>query len=192
MQITNNINSNNIRTQNFNGIYRIKKANSGLVDEIQTTVKPLYESVKRRAVIAFYGDNPADLPLVSALDKITKTENTSYNWLVQNAKNHGIKFVDKNNCNVWVFTGDDIGVVTDTLGYASHEFEKPNLFFKFKLLKDMVFGKFKDVPEHLKEYLCITEKNKKFTSYFQERIKNKEVVEVDNIHDLIYKMFLEK
>lgn len=191
MQINNNLDR-NIKTQNFNGIYRIKKANSGLVDEIQTYVKPLYEPVKRRAVLAFYGDNPTDLPLVNALDRITRAENTSYNWLVQNARNHGIKFVDKNNCNVWVFTGGDIGVVVDTLGYASHEFEKPNLLFKLKLFKDMLFGKFKDVPEHLKEYLFLAEKNKKFTAYFQEQIKDKKIVDADNIYDLVHKMSLEK
>ena len=183
---------NNCNRQNFDGIYRIKKANAEVANVVETSVKPLFEQVMRRPVLSFYGDTPLDVPLVRALDKITRDEHCSYNWLVQNAKNHGINFLDKNNCDVWAFTGEDIKIVTDTLGYAVKDFQKPNLFFKLRLLKDMLFGKFKDVPEHLQEYLLIVEKNKKFKAHFQEQLKGKTIVEVNDEFDLLNKMSLEK
>ena len=175
MQVKNNINS-NINTQNFNGIYRIKKADSGLIDEIQTFVKPMYEQVKRRAVLAFYGDNPVDIPLVSALDKITKKESTSYQWLVQNAKNHGIRFVDKNNCDVWVFTDKDVDIVTNTLGYAVRDFEKPNLFFNI----------------YVYSYILAIVLNRLFLFAFHQQVQSFHYQPLPSSMNTFYRLFLHK
>lgn len=183
---------NNINTQNFNGIYKLKNSDLESFEMVQDLIVPMYSSIKNRFALSFIGDNPAERSFIKASAIAAKSDGGSYEWLIQNAKRHGVNLPDRSSGDIWVMTGDDTAIIADSLGYAVREMERPNLRFKFKLIKDMLFGRFKDLPQHLKEYLPVTEMNNKFTIHFQDLLKNKKVEDVNNLQDLAYKMSVEK
>ena len=183
---------NNINTQNFNGIYKLKNSDIESLELVKDAIIPMYSHVKRRFALSFIGDNPAESAFVNASAIAAKSDGGSYEWLIQNAKSHGLKLPNRNNGDIWVLTGDDTEIIADSLSYSVREMERPNLRFKFKLIKEMLFGRFKDLPQHLKEYLPVAEMNNKFTTHFQDLLNGKKIDEVDNLQDLTYKMAVEK
>jgi len=192
MEIKNNINSNNLNRQNFNGIYRIKSSNIDDLKVVSDSVIPMYSFLRRRGAVAFLGDNPVEVSLIKVLSDMMDRKGLSYEWLSQNAKMHGLHFADKNNSDMWVMTGDDVDIVEKAVSWQIKDYNKPDLKFKFKLFKDLVWGKYSKLPEHLKDFILVFEKNKKMTSFFNSQVRNKDILEAQNVQDLLTKMTCEK
>ena len=184
MQITN---SNN---QDFTAIYKIPKTNIDTHLRIDNSIAQAYHTFKKAPIYYFSGDCPFDASVAKIIDDDIKQKNLSYEWIIQNAKNFGIKLPNPREIDVWVFTGEkDIQIVDE---YTKHA-EKictPTLLEKAKIF---LFGHNRnyDIPEHLDIYSDILGRLDRLKDKFNESIKNHKVIEVKDSTDLFIKLMNE-
>ena len=178
-----NINS----TPKFTGIYRFPNVDAKTVTEISKHMT-FFANVTKNPVCLFSGRHPLESKVVETIiETVPECKQYSYEWLVQNARNHGLSLPDPSDVDAWVFTNKDITLLKECC-------EKFDLILKGEetfcgVLKKIFLAPEtpkRRLPRHLKKLEEIADKNEKMVETFQQVIQDKEVVKVDSLHNLIY------
>ena len=92
----------------FTGIYKFPNVDAKMMNNISEHMT-FFANVTKSPVYLFSGRHPLENKVVEIITEIIpECKQYSYDWLVQNAKNHGITLPDSRTCDAWIFTNKDI------------------------------------------------------------------------------------
>ncbi len=181
MQINNRNNNRNIK---FSAIYRLPHTNSKVIKDFKDSVLPVHSLLKQEPGYCFIGHNPYEAAFVETLGEGAKMESCSYEWLLLNAKNHGIKLPDLRDTDGWIFTG-----MEDLNSLKKFMFSKKlDLMVKFKQIFNRESIANRPLPPHLNTYKRLIHMNEINSEKFQTVIKDKQITTVQDISELLQKM----
>jgi hypothetical protein len=184
-----NINS----TSQFTGIYKLPNVDAATIKEISSHMN-LVARVTNRPVYLFGGNHPLEGSVVKIIrDTVPECRQYSYNWLVQNAKNHGITLPEANKVDAWVITSNDIDIMKGYLDKSDSLINKKKTFLT--VLKEIFLGSEqpgKELPSYLRALMDLSAKNEKMVEAFQEIIATKKVVEANNLQKLVQSILQER
>ena len=92
---------------NFTGRYRVLLSTNEF-DGFVKNVLPELDKIHDGKVDYFYGKSPSENEFAVALNNYAKANNSSIEWAVSSAKNHGIKMNTSDGAILWLATGDDM------------------------------------------------------------------------------------
>ncbi len=179
MQINNN--NNNV---NFSAIYRLPHTNSKVINEFKDSVLPVYSLLKQEPSYCFIGHSPYEAAFVETLEEGAKLDSCSYEWLLLNAKNHGINLPDFRDADGWIFTG-----MRDMELLKKFMFSKKlDIITRFKQLFNGSSVRNLDLPQHLNVFKSLIKMNERNSEKFQTLVKDQPVITVKDSSDLMQKM----
>lgn len=151
---------------NFNGRYKTLVTPQEL-DKFEEKTLPILKELHNDYVDFSY-ENPMEYIFADIANDIAEDNNCSYEWVIDNARNHGIKFSDSATSVLWVVTG-------------KKDCEKFNKFIdkrekkhanNFKKLVKYVCKNCLDIPNHLVALkaadLCADIERKKFAEFIKK------------------------
>lgn len=181
MQINNRNSNSNIK---FSAIYRLPHTNSKVIKEFKDSVLPVYSLLKQEPGYCFIGHSPYEAAFVETLEEGAKLDSCSYEWLMLNAKNHGINLPDLRDTDGWIFTGRE-----DLDSLKKFMFSKKlDLMAKFKQIFNSESVRNRHLPPHLELYRTLMQMNERNSEKFQTVIKDKQITTVQDISELLQKM----
>ncbi len=179
MQINNN--NNNV---NFSAIYRLPHTNTKFIKEYQSSVLPMYSMLKGEPSYGFIGSSPYEAAFVETLEEGVKLDSCSYEWLLLNARNHGINLPDFRDADGWIFTG-----MRDMELLKKFMFSKKlDIITRFKQLFNGSSVRNLDLPQHLNVFKSLIKMNERNSEKFQTLVKDQPVITVKDSSDLMQKM----
>lgn len=174
--------------QNFTSIYRIKHSNIEAFLEINKYVYPAYKMAKRKPAFIFMGENPCDAFVAGSIKNHAEKFNYSYDWLVQNAKNHGLKIPNPQDIDAWVFTGEnDANLVKNFLSDVIKKESSLWQIIKRTFNPQIDYN----LPKHLREYSGPIKFNEEYTNRFRTLFDPKKIIDCKDVPDLYFKMLRE-
>lgn len=189
---------NEINSQNFKGIYRIKNTPQNM-EALKNVVIPTYEFLRNEPARIFKGENPFSEFLINiGIKKVANVNHYSEQWVIQNAKNHGIKFEEDKS--IYIITGEEdkkallkyMENLADSL-----DLSKLNYFQRLRLCR-REFKKWKkafssDVPNYLtpiiKAFIENDIQTKRFASDFLSKYN---VKDCETVTELLNKIMTNK
>lgn len=177
----------NTNNNSFTAIYKIPKTNIQAHLELANEIAPEFLKTKRVPIYIFSGECPYDAYVASELEKSVNKQNLSYDWLIENAKNNGIKIPDPKNIDVWVFTGTKDVKLIDQYTDEAGKILKTSLRQKIKNFFSTP-ERDNNIPEHLDIYTPMLKKLNLVTAKFKEIIEGQDIVEVPNTQVLSSKL----
>jgi len=181
---------NNIQNQSFQGVYRLP-CGENTIAEIQREVIPAYNYVRHNNIFVLEGKHPLSFFLNGMMREIARQNNSSIEWLQQNAARHGIELPAESK-QLLVFASDK--EITNMYEYM-HSRHQTKKSFREKItdfFKQHFTGvETTDLPEHLiplKESVAIDKMEKDF---FEKKYDGK-IKDVSSPYELFVNIMNEK
>lgn len=178
MQIT------NIQTNqpNFNGRYLIKDGKA-FKDIIEKTIIPLYEAEKRKPIASLIPEDLLNEYLSKQVNQIAKHSGYGKEWLIQNAKLHGVDVNFSKSNDVFIFSGEDF---TDIYKYLIKSSKKEKVYNIFSALKSIFSNS--EMEEHVRLLNQVNEIVKRNRKILYDFMYSKNVCEVKSLNELADKL----
>ena len=176
-------------TPSFTGIYKLRNVDFKTVKQIKEYM-PFFADVTNLPVYMFSGRHPMEGSVVSIINSSVKEcKQYSYDWLVQNAQNHGLLLPNIRSVEAWVLTGKDVKIFQQFMENANKTINKSTSFFA--KLKILFFGSptpNPSLPRYLRGIVPLLNENDKLIDIYAQTLHGSKVVEVENLEKLIYSM----
>lgn len=185
-------------TTSFSGLYKLPYSAENYRNVMYYAI-PKYKSVKHEPIVLLKGSTPYLDLLSNEIKRIAIRNNSSFEWAIQNLRYYGADISNLNPKDMLVISGENdtnkiLPVISEITKYIEKKYENTTILSKLKSLFviNPYQQKISQYPKHLQDYFALEMIINDVRKLWDNFIKNKKIINIDNPQDLLTKIIKEQ